>query len=147
MKHCSMVPRLFHPVDHVTQDPVTAHARNLTSDLLDPIIHEWSHTPPPLVHGLVAPYHHGIEKVTATTEAALSRVVAAILHRLNESTKRNVTVSLLSWLLLQLNITFLARLFRNNKELILPPGRCHWRQCRRTFGFRLLLLLLYCIRY
>ena len=92
-KYFRIVPKLFYSIDHVTQDPVTAHARSLTSELLDPIIHEWSHTPPPLVHGLVRPYRLGIERTVPNTEAALSRVVTAILHKLNEATDRNVTVS------------------------------------------------------
>jgi len=81
-------------MDNPHGDPVTARAHHFTSSYLEPILHEWSAPPQPLIHGLVKPYHISpTARTSVITESALSRVLALILDRLNGSTTRQLTVS------------------------------------------------------
>ena len=86
--------RLFYAMDNLHGDPITAKAQHFTSTYLEPILHEWSAPPQPLLHGLVKPYHISpTSRIALTVESALSRVLALILERLNRSTTRHQTVS------------------------------------------------------
>ena len=93
-----MVRNLYYPLDHLQQDAVTALASSHTDHFLSPIMHEWSQPPPPLVQGLVKPYHvtergpcqHEIE-------SALSRIVMTVLMKLQISKLRHLTVSRTSY--------------------------------------------------
>ena len=87
------MPRLFYGVDNPQHDPVTAKARELTANYLDPIIHDWCHTPQPLVHGLSQPYHlYDPNKYSPILESSLSRVVASLTATLQCTTSRHMTV-------------------------------------------------------
>lgn len=81
-------------MDNPHGDPVTARAHHFTARYLEPILHEWSSAPQPLIHGLVKPYHISpTARTSVIVESALSRVLALILDRLNASTSSQLTVS------------------------------------------------------
>ena len=89
-----LVPRLFHSVDSSQQDPIISKAKHLTEAYLEPIMHEWSEPPQPVVHGLVAPYHFTPPSSQPVyVEANLSRIVALLSHNLNKSSSKHMTVS------------------------------------------------------
>lgn len=93
--HCvfRLVPRLFHAVDSPQQDEVISAAKDESDALLFPILHEFSTAPPPLVQGLVPPYHFNVfEEVSAMVESALSRVVQMLMHQVLVSQSRHLTV-------------------------------------------------------
>lgn len=91
---CRLVPRLFYEVDNPQHDPVIALAKEKTDVFLQPILHEMSQEPPPLVLGLVKPYHFSPNyPVLPTVESSLSRIVVALLKQLNGSRSKHLTVS------------------------------------------------------
>ncbi|WAR21216.1 HD-like protein [Mya arenaria] len=79
-----LVEQLFFPVDYPHQDPVIAVARDNVNHFLSPIMHDWCLQPPPCVQGLVSQYHvtPGLV-VQSSVESALSRIVTALLRKLN----------------------------------------------------------------
>ena len=88
-----MVPHLFYPVDDPQHDPVVGKAREFTGYHLEPILHEWSAPPQPLVHGLVLPYHfHSAIQIVPHVESSLSRVIALIVSELTRSFSKYLTV-------------------------------------------------------
>ena len=90
-----MIPQLFHVVDNPQHDPVVAKAKAYAMQYFEPMLHEWSQMPQPLVHGLVAPYHlHPTYQPLPTTEASLMRVVSVICSKLNHSNSKYLMVSL-----------------------------------------------------
>ena len=89
-----MVPNLYYPLDHLQQDSIVALASSYTDHFLSPIMHDWSQQPPPLVQGLVKPYHVTPKGPSQhMTESALSRIVMSVLLKLQLSRLRHLTVS------------------------------------------------------
>lgn len=90
-----MVPNLYYPLDHIQQDAVIALASSYTDHFLSPIMHDWSQQPPPLVQGLVKPYHV-TPKVQCqhVIESSLSRIVMSVLLKLQLSRLKHLTVSI-----------------------------------------------------
>lgn len=89
-----LVPNLFFPVDHSLHDPVISESRFQVDKLMNHASRDTSIELPPLVLGLVKPYHvinHAI--VQADLESNLSRVVMNLLHNLNMSDSKMLTVS------------------------------------------------------
>ncbi|XP_033756060.1 huntingtin-like [Pecten maximus] len=84
-----VIPQLFFSADHCQQDPVISVAKDHTGNLLTPDLPSAS---PPLVQGLVKPFHLGAEPVSLVhVESNLSRVVMALLHELNLSNVKHNT--------------------------------------------------------
>ncbi|XP_066278564.1 huntingtin-like isoform X4 [Branchiostoma lanceolatum] len=85
-----LVPRLFYPVDHPQHDPVVASAKGYSSAHLDQEAQQQAeepYRPPPCTMW-------GYETsglVSASLESSLSRVVSAIMRRLNSSTSKSLT--------------------------------------------------------
>ncbi|XP_078588724.1 huntingtin-like isoform X3 [Branchiostoma floridae x Branchiostoma japonicum] len=85
-----LVPRLFYPVDHPQHDPVVASAKEYSSAHLEQEGQQQSeepYRPPPCTMW-------GYETsglVSASLESSLSRVVSAIMRRLNSSTSKSLT--------------------------------------------------------
>ncbi|XP_074640755.1 huntingtin-like [Tubulanus polymorphus] len=87
-----LVPKLFYPVHSPQYDPIIAIAKEQTEKYLDPVLEEWSQSPPALVHGLVEPFHFNpYSKFSSTIEANLSRVVSLIMKNLIRSTSKYMT--------------------------------------------------------
>ncbi|XP_013398873.1 huntingtin [Lingula anatina] len=87
-----LVPNLFFPVDHPQQDPVIAKSKEFTDAFLDPVLHEWSQDPQPLLHGLVEPYHFNPYRgYSEATEGSLSRVLALLTRVLTKSSSKYLT--------------------------------------------------------
>ena len=76
------IPNMLFAVDGGQPDAIAARAQQLSASYLDPIMHEW---PDYESSGASTTVHPVIE-------AALSRVVADILHRLYTSTNKHQTV-------------------------------------------------------
>lgn len=90
-----MIQHFFYPSDHPQQDPVISIAKDHIENLLSSVMHEWTHELPPLVQGLVSPYHVGSRTlVIGSVESSLSRVVMALLEQLNTSNSKHLTVSI-----------------------------------------------------
>ena len=53
---CRVVPRLFYSVDSPQQDPVWLLAKTMSTDYLEPIMHEWARPLQPIVHDLAPPF-------------------------------------------------------------------------------------------
>ncbi|XP_060084449.1 huntingtin-like [Ylistrum balloti] len=84
-----LIPHLFFAADHCQQDPVIAIAKDHTGRLLTP---DPLSDSPPLVQGLVKPFHFGAEHVSNVhIESNLSRVIMALLHELNLSNVKHNT--------------------------------------------------------
>lgn len=75
------IPNMLFAVDGGQPDAIAARAQQLSASYLDPIMHEW----PAYESSSSGGVHPAIE-------AALSRVVADVLHRLYTSTDRHRTV-------------------------------------------------------
>ncbi|XP_071090376.1 huntingtin-like isoform X1 [Haliotis cracherodii] len=87
-----LVPKLFFAVDNCQQDPVTAIARDLTDGLLYPLMSEWAEEPPPLVQGLIPPYHFSPTfTIKPHLESSLSRVVQQLLQQLHKAQTKHLT--------------------------------------------------------
>ncbi|XP_078660473.1 huntingtin-like [Branchiostoma floridae x Branchiostoma belcheri] len=99
-----LVPRLFYPVDHPQHDPVVASAKVYSSAHLDQEgqqLGEEPYRPPPCTMW-------GYETsglVSASLESSLSRVISAIMRRLNSSTSKSLTFGCLH-ALCQLSVEF-----------------------------------------
>lgn len=89
-----LVPHLFFPVDCPQHDPIISVAKDESDALLFPILHELAMEPPPLVQGLVRPYHFDIlQEVNPNIESSLSRIVQMLMHQLLVSQSKYMTVS------------------------------------------------------
>lgn len=90
-----LVPKFFFASDSPQQDPVLAVASDQTRDLLSPIMEPvMAGQLPPLVQGLMKPYHFDIlAEVCPATESSLSRVVQTLFHTLLVSHSKYATVS------------------------------------------------------
>ncbi|KAL5022595.1 hypothetical protein ScPMuIL_001750 [Solemya velum] len=88
----NLVPNFFYPIDHPQQDSVIALAKEKTDTFFSPIIHEWGQDPPPLVQGLVQPYHLPLGPITdANLESNVSRIVKMLLFQLYMSQSKYST--------------------------------------------------------
>ena len=89
-----LIPKLFFAVDNPQHDAVLSVAKDESDSLLYPIMHEFSMEPPPLVQGLVPPYHFNVlQEVLPTVESSLSRIVHMLMHQMLVSPSRSMTVS------------------------------------------------------
>ncbi|CAG5125625.1 unnamed protein product, partial [Candidula unifasciata] len=88
-----LVPKFFFASDSPHQDPVLAVASDQTRDLLSPIMEPvMAGQLPPLVQGLMKPYHFDIlAEVCPATESSLSRVVQTLFHTLLVSHSKYAT--------------------------------------------------------
>ncbi|KAL8615828.1 hypothetical protein ACOMHN_048536 [Nucella lapillus] len=87
-----LIPQLFYSMDNPQHDPIISAAKDSSDSLLYPIMHELCMAPPPLVQGLVAPYHFNVlQEVGACVESSLSRVVHLLMHQLLVSQSRFTT--------------------------------------------------------
>ena len=92
--YCRLVPNLFYAVDHPQHDPVIAKAKDLTDEYLDPILHDWTPSSQPLLHGVSVPYLlNANTSLSQTTDSSLSRVLGIVVHQLQASTSKHLTVS------------------------------------------------------
>ncbi|ESO95031.1 hypothetical protein LOTGIDRAFT_160793 [Lottia gigantea] len=86
-----LIPNLFYPVDHPQHDPVTACAQDLTNRVFTSLSHQLIEDLPPLVQGLVKPYHYSPNiKVNSTVESCLSRIIQQLLHQIHISQSRHL---------------------------------------------------------
>lgn len=93
-----LIPNLFFPVDHSQHDPIITESRFQVEGLMCHVTKDSSLDLPPLVLGLVKPYHViNHVPVQSDVESNLSRVVMNLLHILNMSDSKQLTVSLLRW--------------------------------------------------
>lgn len=103
--HYRLVPHLYYDLDHPQHDPIISAAKDESDSLLFPILHEFSMDPPPLVQGLVPPYHFKmLQEINPTVESALSRIVQLLMHQLLISQSRYMTVCICSVDVLFLNL-------------------------------------------
>ncbi|KAK7109044.1 hypothetical protein V1264_013160 [Littorina saxatilis] len=87
-----LIPNLFFSVDNPQHDAVIAAAKDESDILLYPIMHEFSMEAPPLVQGLVPPYHFNVlQEVVPAVESSLSRIVQMLMHQLLVSQSRSLT--------------------------------------------------------
>ncbi|XP_076466851.1 LOW QUALITY PROTEIN: huntingtin-like [Babylonia areolata] len=87
-----LIPQLFFPMDNPQHDPIISAAKDESDSLLSPILYELSMEAPPLVQGLVAPYHFDVlQEVGPGLESSLSRVVHLLMHQLLVSQSRFMT--------------------------------------------------------
>lgn len=99
------MPHLYYDLDHPQHDPIISAAKDESDSLLFPILHEFSMDPPPLVQGLVPPYHFKmLQEINPTVESALSRIVQLLMHQLLISQSRYMTVCICSVDVLFLNL-------------------------------------------
>ncbi|CAH1783183.1 unnamed protein product [Owenia fusiformis] len=87
-----IIPKLFYPTDSVQHNPIIASAREFTDAYLNPIMHEWSEPPQPLVHGLVKPFHFNPSIPSSLSiEGSLSRVVSSLVEVMSNSLSKYLT--------------------------------------------------------
>ena len=84
----------YHLVQISAFDYKICFRQEIATGFLDPILHEWSQPPQPLVHSLVKPFHQTERFQHSTiTESTLSRAVHMLSSLLNKSTSRYCIVS------------------------------------------------------
>ncbi|XP_052100645.1 huntingtin-like [Mytilus californianus] len=87
-----LIPNLFFPVDHSQHDPIITESRFQVEGLMCHVTRDSSLDLPPLVLGLVKPYHViNHVPVQSDVESNLSRVVMNLLHILNMSDSKQLT--------------------------------------------------------
>ena len=90
-----LVGRLFFALDYPHQDPIIAVAKDFTNNFLYPIMHDYSQKPAPPVQGLVNPYHVTPRMtILSPIESALSRIVIALMRKLNLAQSKYDIVSI-----------------------------------------------------
>ncbi|XP_050396465.2 huntingtin [Patella vulgata] len=87
-----LIPNLFFSVDNAQHDPVTACAQDMTDCAFSCLSHQLVEDLPPIVQGLVKPYHFSpITIVKQTVESSLSRLIQALLHQIHISQSKYLT--------------------------------------------------------